>query len=935
MKKIILYKQSDILKLKLILLIVTFISIMNSGAIAQNTGSVSGKITDKNTNEELIGANVLVSGTNIGASTDIDGKYTIKGLSAGSYTIRISYISYKTVTVNNVIVNQNSNTRLDISLESASTELDEVIVTAEALKNSENSVLKIQKNSANIVDGVSAELISKNSSSDGTDILKRMSGVTISEGKYAFVRGVGDRYNNTLLNGSNLPSTDPEKKSFSYDIFPANLIESVITAKTFTPDKPADFSGGLVQISTIEFPNKFTSQVSFSSGINTQTSFKDFTSYSGGKTDYLGIDDGTRNYPVLINSQKVTRGNYNDQQLQEITSAFANNWNLNSGKAPINGGFKITAGDKIDLSDQDLIGYIGSFSYSNSFNTTEKQNNFYDFSGPRYAYKGMNYSSNVMWSGMLNLSLKFASTNKISLKNIYNQNADNESVIYKGDYRYADQYREITSLRFVSRSLLSSQLIGEHQFNVMNGLNFDWTFSYSRSDRNEPDARRYVYSRAIEDLTEPLRFQLDQSLATRYYGKLVDNDYSGGVNFNFKLFEDPNLPKLKVGTFFNKKERAFDARTFGFRNLPGGNFAVEDSILQLSVQNIFIPENVTTTFIGVNEITKPSDSYNSNQKVASGYFMFDTNIFEQLRFVAGARFEYSNQVLNSFSQTNQIISVDNIYRDWLPSLNLTYLLNPEINLRFAYSNTLARPEFRELAPFSYFDFISNELVQGNPDLERTIVKNYDLRFEYFPKGGELIAVSFFYKKFNNPIEEILTASSSNEPIRSYANAVSADNYGIETEIRKSLGFISEEINKFSFIANLTLIRSTIKLNEVENNFQQNERPLQGQADYIFNVGLYYDDFDLGLNSAIVYNKVGSRISKVGTNDLGNIIESPVDIIDFSISKKLFENFAIKLGVKDLLNQERKFIQQAVGSDRISELSKVGRNISLELSYQIN
>lgn len=379
----------------------------------------------------------------------------------------------------------------------------------------------------------------------------------------------------------------------------------------------------------------------------------------------------------------------------------------------------------------------------------------------------------------------------------------------------------------------------------------------------------------------------------------------------------------------------FEARTFGFKNLPGGSFIEEDSVLQLSVQDIFQPENVSSTFIGINEITKASDSYSSNQKVAAGYFMFDTNVFEQLRFVAGARFEYSNQVLNSFSQTGEIISVDNIYRDWLPSLNLTYLLNQEINLRFAYSNTLARPEFRELAPFSYFDFISSELVQGNPDLKRTIVKNYDLRFEYFPKGGELVALSLFYKKFNDPIEEVLTASSSNEPIRSYANAVSADNYGIEIEIRKSLDFISESVNKFSFVGNVTLINSSIKLNETKINFQKNERPLQGQADYIFNLGLYFDDFDLGLNSSLVYNKVGSRIAKVGTSDLGDIIEKPVDLIDFSISKKLIENLALKLSVKDLLNQEKRFIQQAPGGDSVSELNKTGRNISLELSYQIN
>ncbi|MDP2363881.1 MAG: carboxypeptidase-like regulatory domain-containing protein, partial [Ignavibacteria bacterium] len=641
MLKPILSKQRLNLKLNSIITILFTLFILQAEILSQQTGNISGKITDKSNNEELIGANVLIVGTNLGASSDIDGKFSIGSLSEGNYTIKISYISYNSVTVENVIVKDGNSTKVDVSLESTTTELQEVIVTAEALKNSETSVLKIQKNSANIVDGFSGDLIKKNNSSDGTDILKRMSGVTISEGKYAFVRGVGDRYNNTLLNGASLPSTDPEKKSFSYDIFPANLIESVITAKTFTPDKPADFSGGLVQISTIEFPNKFTSEVSLSTGFNTETSLKEFSSYSGGETDYLGIDDGTRNYPGLIGTDKVTRGNYSDPQLNDITSAFSNNWNLNSKKAPVNGGFKITAGDKFDLSAQDVFGYIGSFSYSNSFTTTEKQKNFYDFSGPRYLYNGMNYSSNVMWSGMINLSYKFGLFNKLSLKNLYNQNADDESIVYKGDYRYADQYREITSLRFVSRSLFSTQFIGEHQFDFVNGLNLDWTFSYSRSDRNEPDARRYVYSKSIEEPTDPLRFQLDQSLATRYYGDLVDNDYNGGINFNFKLSENPELPKFKVGALYNKKDRVFDARTFGFRNLPGGSFGVEDSILQLSVQDIFKSENINPTFIGINEITKASDSYNSNQKVAAGYMMFDATVLEQIRLVAGARFEYS------------------------------------------------------------------------------------------------------------------------------------------------------------------------------------------------------------------------------------------------------------------------------------------------------
>lgn len=908
--------------------------VMSPDSSAQSRGSISGKIIDNSNNEELIGANVLIIGTNYGASSDIDGQFSIKLVPTGKYNIKISYISYQTVTVEGVEVKPSEDTKINILLDPASTELEEVVVTAEALKTTETSVLKIQKNSSNIVDGVSSELISKNNSTDGTDVLKRMSGVTITDGKYAFVRGVSDRYNNTLLNGANLPSTDPEKKSFSYDIFPANLIENLITAKTFSPDKPGDFSGGLIQINTIEFPSDFTLNVSASTGFNTLTSFKNYTGYSGGKTDFYGIDDGTRDYPSIINDSKVVKGNFTSDELNGISTAFKNNWSTTNSTAPVNGNIKLSVGDKYEVGEN-ILGYVASVNYSSSLSNEEKERNFYDFSGLRYNFKGNSFSQNIMLGGMLNLSYKFAGTNKISLKNLFNQNADDETTIYTGDYRYADQYREITSLRYVSRSLLSNQLIGEHQFDFLRSTNIDWAVNYSRSTRNEPDARRYVYARSIENPTDPLRFQLDQSLATRYYGNLDDEDLSFATNFTIKPFEFSESPSFKFGLLYDTKDRNFEARSFGFRNIPGGNFQFEDSVLQQSVDQIFAPENINSTFIEVTEITKPSDGYNSNQKLAAGYFMFDANVFERIRIAAGVRYEYSNQLLNSETQTGTLINVSNFYRDWLPSLNLTYGLTNDINLRFAFSTTLSRPEFRELAPFSYFDFISNELVQGNPDLQRSLINNYDLRLELYPSAGELAAVSLFYKNFKNPIEEILLASSSNEPIRSFANVSVAKNYGVEFEIRKSLAFIASTFNHFSFVGNLSLISSSIIIDGNNNvGFQKSDRPLQGQADYIFNLGLYYDNYESGFSTALVYNKVGERIAKVGTSDLGDILEKPVDLIDINFSQKIFEKFSIKLSVKDLLNQDRKFIQQTANGDQVAELRRVGRNISLGFGYQL-
>ena len=916
---------------------IIFLTLYSSKIFAQENAALFGKVVDSATNEELIGANLILGGTTIGAATDIDGNYKINNIPTGTYNLIVSMIGYSKYTVTEIKLNPGEQKKLDLSLVSEAFETEEVVVTAEALKNTETSVLKVQQNSSNIVDGVSSELIKKNNSSDGTDVLKRMTGVTISEGKYAYVRGVGDRYNNTLLNGSSVPSTDSEKRSFSYDIIPAEMIQNVITAKTFSPDKPGDFTGGLVQISTVEFPSRFTLNISATGGYNSNSTFNPFTTYQGGSTDWLGADDGTRSMPGTINETPVVRGNYTNAELQQIGLSFKNDWSTESTTAPINGSIKFTVGDNYNLGDEDLIGYIASFDYGSATSNIARERNFYDYSGPRYTYSGVTYNNAVMLSGLLNLSYKFGGTNKISFKNMYNRTSDDETTIFKGDYRYADQYRDITSLRFVERTLLTNQLIGEHFINVLNGFSWDWGASYGNSTMNEPDARRYVYWKDIEEPNNPLRFLLDQSLATRYYGELNDNDYNFLTNFSTRPLENQQLLKISFGGLYNKKDRNFDARIFGFRNNVGGNFAQKDSILQLSVDRIFQPENINPTFISVTEVTKPSDSYDANQKVAAGYLMFDAMMLTSFRFVVGARFEYSEQILNSFTTTGELVNVNDYYRDWLPSVNLTYIINPKMNLRFGFNKTLARPEFREIAPFTYFDFIENVNVKGNPELTRTLVDNYDLRYEIFPGAAELLAVSVFYKYFRNPIEQTLLASSQNEPVRSYANAENAQNLGAELEVRKGLGFIGNTFSNFSAVANISVIRSEVHFSEDgdSTSFQQSNRPLQGQANYIVNVGLYYDDFELGLNSSLTYNRVGPRIDQVGYADIGNIIEDPFDLLDFNISKRFFEKFVFKLTVNDILNQDRIFTQETENfGDQLSQSYNLGRTFKFSINYNL-
>ena len=920
-------------KAKLIpLLLFVFALLLAPAALAQQMGSISGKIVDKSNNEPLIGANVLTVGTKIGAISDLDGHFTLRNLAPGVYQIRFSFISYQTLTVQEVTVNAGSETKINVSLIPSSIQLKEVLVTAEALKTSELAVINIQKNASSIVDGMSAEMITKNSSTDGTDVLKRMTGVTISEGKYAFVRGVGDRYNSTLLNGSSLPSTDPEKKSFSYDMFPASLIETLLTSKTATPDKPADFSGGLIEINTVEFPAKFMLSVSGSSSYDTQTHFKDFITYAGGDLDWLGIDDGTRQLPGLISSQKVSRGNLHQSQLQTIGLAFKNDWRTTTTSAPMKGSLKISLGNSVHMGDN-LLGYIASFNYSNSDKTTKLVKNNYTFEGPRYLYNGYNYANSVNWSGMFNTSFKLGSNHKFSLKNIYNQNADNETTIYEGPYYYNPDYRKVTALRFISRSLYSSQLIGQHHFSVLQGLGVDWNVNYGLSERNEPDARRYVYTRDLMEPDAQMYFLLDQSVSTRFFGDLQDDTRGANINLTIKPFKNPSLPNFKLGYLYDNKDRVFKARTFGFRNLPGGNFMAEDQLMNAPVEQIFAPENFNDKFIEVVEITKCSDSYSSDQWINAGYLMTNFDVAKSLKFVAGVRYEESEQNLHSFSITNEPTKVQHHYRDWLPSINATYAPSEKINLRAAYSKTLARPEFRELAPFSYFDFLANELVQGNINLKRSRITNLDLRLEYYPKTGELLAISGFHKKFVDPIEQILIAASGFEPIRSYENADQAMNYGVELEIRKKLDFVSPRLANFSFVSNVSLIQSEIDL-KGNNLFQEDKRPLQGQADYVSNVGLYYENFTGSSSASVIYNRVGERISRVGFANLGDIIELPRNQIDVSVSQKLSDHLHVKFTAKDLLNQDHKFIQRTLEGDKPAEVLITGRILVLGFSYEL-
>lgn len=919
------------------LILTVFTTASSFQIYGQAAGSISGKVIDKNSNDVLIGASVSVQGTTLGATTDLEGEFIIRNVRPGTYSLRFSYVSYRNIVIENVKVESGKNQVVDCPMLPTSIQLQEVVIQSDMIKASEGELLSIQRNSINLVDGMSSELIKKNNSSDGTDILKRMTGVTIADGKYAFIRGVSDRYNSTMLNGANLPGTDPEKKSVSYDLFPSALIENIITNKTASPDKRADFSGGLVQIKTIDFPSSLFYEFGAGSSYNSISNLKSGLTYDGGKYDFIGIDDGVRDLPSIVSGQHINNS-LSQSTIQEMGRAFPNNWDTKSTKTPLGSNFKFSLGNSIQAGEGTL-GYIGSVSYSNSTEVKDYERNYYNYDGPWYNYSGKDYSTKVLWGGLLNLSYKISPEHKISFKNLYNQNTDNLVLSSAGEHYYVPEYRKATVLQFLERSLLSSQLVGEDVFSFLNQTILNWNINYSQSTRKEPDTRKYWYSKEIGSPDTDLRFAMNQATATRFYSDLKDDIYGLSFDLTLKPFEDPLMPSFKTGLMLDKKNRNYEPRTFGYdfnqRKTP---IELRDSILKGDVNGIFAPENINPNFIYIVEVSNPPDKYTAEENVLGAYFMMNLNFFDIWNISGGVRYENSATELSYIDPNDYTKSlvISPSYSDLLPSINSTIRFGGGFNVKGAYSKTLARPELRELAHSGYYDFLTDDYVYGNPNLIRTVIDNYDIRVEYYPTPLELYSLGFFYKNFDKPIEIIGTNASGKT--RTWKNADNAKTLGLEMEIRKNLSFLGDVLRPLSIVSNVSIMKSEVDLGQqsVAQAELEQKRALQGQAEYIINLGLYYDDYESGLISSLVYNKVGSKILSVGVDKSGDIIDKPRDIIDFMVSKKIFDNLTLKFAVKDILSQDQITIQKTfLQGDRTADLIKRATTFSFGFTYRIS
>lgn len=919
-------------------LITYLITIFIFTAVTSYAQSIKGKIIDEVNSDALIGATVKIEGTQFGAITDLDGVYLIENLVPGVYDLKISYIGYSDKIIKGVAVKSNETVKLDISLLLADLTTEEIVVEASLTLSNEKALLVEQKNSDKVTDGISEQQIKRAPDAAASEVLRRVIGVNIVNDKFVFVRGTSDRYSLTTLNGVQLPSTETDKKSFSFDMFPSSLIENIIISKSYTPDQPGNYSGGLVQVNTKDFPDGLTLNYNMSLLLNDNTTNKDFRTYNAGQDKFLflntGMDDGGRLLPSNIPGNRMTNSNYSQEELTEFSKSFRNNWSQSTRKAPFNTNLQLSLGNNFNLFDNPLGVFI-AYSYRTGFSNTDMTRTQYNIDlSTLEDIGGRNSEFSVLNGGIVNLNYKIGNNNKIGLKTTYSVNSEDVTSYLEGTRKYTSEENKdfkMYETKFTERQLLSTILSGDHYISKLNKTTIDWKISYSEAIRNEPDIKTMSYEKSAgsDDLFNArIGSVADADGGGRFFSNLKDINRSILLNFTTPFFrlKDKNT-KIKFGVFGSTTSRNFDARNFAPRNAGGSGY-----IAYLPLNVIFSPENFGPTKILYEELTRESDKYRASEENFAGYLMFDIP-YDKFRVITGLRYEYNRQQVNTLGRINEPITADLKNLNFLPSINIIYSLTDKINIRTSVSQTVSRPELREIAPFGFIDFITGVKISGNPDLKQSLVQNYDLRFELYPDAGEILSLSLFYKNFSSPIEEVYSPGQNN-PERTFDNAKNgAVNYGIEFEVRKNLGFIDRFFSDFSLNANLTLLNSKIDLDGLQSISTEKTRRMQGQSPYTVNLGLFYDNYDLGTSINILYNKFGRRISEVGNNGYADIEEEGNDIIDFSASKKIFDNFEIKFTAKDILNQEKRYFQKIGSDEKIVRTYNSGTRYSITVGYK--
>lgn len=924
-----------------------------SFAVASLSGqkaTMVGQIIDAETGEELIGATVMLVGTTLGSATDLDGNYSIYNIDPGAYEARIQYISYETQTIQGIELKDGETYRLNIKLKPVTLGLQEIVVEARTIRRTEAAILTMQKKSATVIDGISAQQISRTGDSDAASALRRVTGVSVEGGKYVYIRGLSDRYTMTLLNGAVIPGLDPNRNTVQLDLFPSNLIENMIVYKTFSPELPGSFTGGMIDLYTKDFPEEFSLQFSTSFGYNEQASLNDeFLIYEGGDMDWLGIDDGTRDIPV--DPATIPDLFENNDLKDAITRSF----NKIMAPAPstsfLDHSHSFSVGNQVDFLGKPL-GFVAGLTYSRNYNYYDDgEEGFYRLLGAgfdnlskEFRFTDRKGTMNVLWGGMLNLSYKFSDNHKMGFNIIHNRSGESYGRYLIGEVPSdgLGRFRETRTLHFLERSLTSPQLRGEHYFPAFLRLKVDWLSSLAISTQDEPDLRFFTNSYE-PDASIGSQYEIRPSeykVPARFYRDMNQTNIDNKINFEIPFEYLGLASKFKFGASYLYKFRDFNEQRVDYKTQVNYfNGSVEEYLQDKYIGQSHPAWEAENRYgLYIDNATDIKNSYEANEKVMGLYGMVDMPLFSRIRVVAGVRFETTDQESISDNPEFPVARLEE--NDVLPSVNLTWAVTPNSNFRAAYYRTLARPSFREFSYTDWEDYSVSRKYVGNPELRRTLTDNFDLRWETFMQPGELLSVSAFYKNFQDPIE-IVDDTRANNPQFTWKNVDQAEVIGIELEIRKNLSFVPA-LKNFLLGANFAWVQSFVSIDSLELQLiraydpdAKDTRVMFGQAPYIVNGLLAYENDSIGLDANLSFNITGEKLALVMRGGTPDVYEQPRGLLNFNISKKIGKNISLKFGVDNILDSEHKFTYEFKGEEYIYSLYSFGRKYEVGFTYSIN
>ena len=923
--------------------------IFSFGLSAQNSKAASGGldifIQDAVTSEGVFDAQVELQNTLIKGKTDFEGKLTFNNIAAGLYTLNILSSEYAEKTIPGVTIKAGEIAKLTIQLQAEDTSINIVIYKKRNLADLTGATIIQRENNA-VVEVVTSEMISRTTASKTSDVIKLSSGASIQDNKFAIIRGLNDRYNAAYLNGSPLPSSESDRKAFSFDMFPSNMLENLVISKSATADQPAEFAGGIIAINTKSIPEKNFLSFSLGTGYNSITTFKDQTTYEGGKLDWLGVDNGARSIPTAIPAYGSFPNSMTEQA--NLAQQFSTTWGLSNQKFAPNYSLQFSSGMNKKIGEVKEFGFVSAFTYSRTFNYNETVRRGYtngtDPNAPQasqidYDYLDKNNVESVLAGALANFSFKLNDKNSFSFQNIYSINSDDKLINRTGEINPLEANPSLIRSNarwFTSNAVYSGQITGKHSFNTEKAK-LNWLAGYSNVQRTIPSLNRSIYTRNkyVTDPNDPNPADT-QYVANMSYSS-VGPSYGGGMFFsknkenstNFKvdysydiIAKDSIKLQLKTGIYSQLRNRDFEARQLGYTKygIFGGDVTFDESLLFLPEDQIFAPQNMGLIAPGVGGFkltdgTKFSDAYQAQSTLNAGFAQLDQK-YKKFHFVYGVRLEDFTQELQARKDDNSALKIKTHKLDVLPSFNGIYALKKTKNMRLSYSQTINRPEYRELAPFAFYDFTTTYVVSGNSDLQRAKIQNVDLRYESYPGKGQIFSASLFYKHFDNPIEQVTRPDVTGEI--TFNNVPTAKNFGLEIEARTLIGtLINLDTNAFfsnvSIYGNMAIIRSKVDVSQVIGT-AYDSRPLQGQSPYVINAGIQYkhpkDNWGLALN----LNKVGERIAIVGNVNEPDLWENSRTFLDLQITKSFWKQKGeFKLNIQNILAQDQVFYQNSTKS----------------------